>query len=220
MSGTLILIGGGGNLGRAVARRFGAAGFHVALIGRNPEKLLRQASELQAAGTSCEVEAAELTDLVSVDRAVKSVVGRRGAPAVVVYNAAVVKAGSLLDTPPEAIERDLLVNVGAAMAGIRAALPSMIAGGRGTVLLTGGGLAREPRPAYASLSVGKFGLNALAQCLAHDPAFADIHVAQVIVEAYISEEEGERIAALYLDLHQEPKGAWRTEVVYRTPPKA
>lgn len=220
MSETLILIGGGGNLGRAVARRFGAAGFYVALVGRNPEKLLRQASDLEAVGIGCEIEEAELTDLGSVDRAVERVVGRRGAPAVLVYNAAVVKPGSLLDTAPEAIERDLLVNVGAAMAGIRAALPSMIARGRGTVLLTSGGLALAPRPAYASLSVGKFGLNGLAQCLAHDPALAELHVAQVIVEAYISEAEGERIAALYLDLHQEPKGAWRTEVVYRSPPKA
>ena len=220
MSESLILIGSGGNLGRAVARRFGSAGSHLVLVGRNPEKLLRQASELEAAGIGCEFEVAELTDLASVDRPVERVVERRGAPAGVVYNAAVVKPGAILDTPPEAIERDLLVNVGAAMAGIRAALPSMIARGRGTVLLTSGGLALAPRPAYASLSVGKFGLNGLAQCLAQDPALAELHIAQVIVEAYISEAEGERIADLYLDLHREPKGAWRTEVVYRSPPKA
>jgi len=214
VSETLILVGAGGNLGRAAARRFGSAGFHVALVGRDPEKLQAQALELRAAAVSVEVEVAEATDLASVDRAVRAILERRGAPDVLLYNAAVVKGGALVDMPLEAIAHDLLVNAGAAMAAARAVLPPMVARGRGTVLFTSGGLIHAPQPAYTSLSVGKFALNALAQCLAKDPALGDIHVAQLVVHAHISETVGEHLAGLYLELHRESKGSWRTEVLY------
>jgi short-subunit dehydrogenase len=47
---TIAIVGAGTGLGAAVARRFGANGFHIALISRNQAKLDLLAAELGAEG--------------------------------------------------------------------------------------------------------------------------------------------------------------------------
>ena len=41
-----VVVGAGPGLGRAIARRFGAAGFEIALVGRTPQTLEAVAAEL------------------------------------------------------------------------------------------------------------------------------------------------------------------------------
>jgi NADP-dependent 3-hydroxy acid dehydrogenase YdfG len=108
-----------------------------------------------------------------------------------------------------------LVNVGGAMIALQVALPAMVAAKAGTVLLTGGGLAVDPWPHFTSLAVGKGALRNLALCLQKDPALTDVHTAHVIVHARITEEVAHRIAALYWELHAEPRDHWRNEEVFR-----
>jgi len=99
----------------------------------------------------------------------------------------------------------------------QAALPAMLARGKGTMLFTGGGLALDPMAAYTSLSVGKCALSGFVKCLVQDPALAAVHFAHVIVHAGISPAVGEELAELYWELHAEPQHAWRTEYLFQRP---
>ena len=88
---------------------------------------------------------------------------------------------------------------------------------RGTILITGGGLALEPYPEWTSLSAGKAALRSYAIALHKALTPDDIHVA-VIAVCGIVEPNGpfapDRIAEEYWRLHEETKPNWRRELVY------
>ena len=93
----------------------------------------------------------------------------------------------------------------------------MRAAGRGTMVLTGGGLAHEPMAGATALSIGKAGLRSLTFCLAQELAPEGIHVATVTVCGRVepgTHFDPDRIADEYWKLHTEPAAAWTTEVTY------
>ena len=87
---------------------------------------------------------------------------------------------------------------------------------RGTILLTGGGLASEPNPEYLSLSIGKAGIRALAHGLFESLKEKGIHVATVTVAALVSpgSKDAEAVAEQFWLLHNQPEGSWTPEVQY------
>ena len=91
--------------------------------------------------------------------------------------------------------------------------------GRGTILLTGGGLALDPTgwlPA-ASLAVGKAGLRSLAQTLHKELAPEGIHVATVTIAGQIQPGtafDPDLIADRFWHLHAQPVGHFDWESVF------
>ena len=65
---TLAIVGAGPGLGAAVARRFGAEGFSVALISRSQDRVDALAAELSAAGVTARGYAANVRDPDASDR--------------------------------------------------------------------------------------------------------------------------------------------------------
>ena len=59
---TLAVVGAGPGLGLSNAKRFGAAGFQVALLARNADKLDRLVAELDGLGVTARSYVADLTD--------------------------------------------------------------------------------------------------------------------------------------------------------------
>ena len=59
---TMAIIGAGPGLGAAAARAFGAHGFDLALIARNPERLGRLTDDLAGQGVAARGYAADVTD--------------------------------------------------------------------------------------------------------------------------------------------------------------
>lgn len=96
-------------------------------------------------------------------------------------------------------------------------MPSMKAAGRGTILFTGGGLALEPYPEWATLAAGKAALRSLGLGLHKQLLPWSIHVAVVAV-AGIVEPEGpfdpDRIADQYWRLHRQPLAHAQRELVH------
>ena len=89
--------------------------------------------------------------------------------------------------------------------------------GHGTILLTGGGLAHEPRAGATALSIGKAALRSLSYCLAEELTPVGIHVATVTVSGRVAPGthfDPDRIADEYWRLHTEPPGGWTTEVTF------
>jgi short-subunit dehydrogenase len=90
--------------------------------------------------------------------------------------------------------------------------------GAGTILFTGGGFAFEPLPALASLGVGKAGIRNLAFSLHAQLKDSGVHVATVTICGPVKEGtafDPERIAQAYWDLHQQPRGSFEREALFK-----
>src|SRR6201991_590119 len=94
-SNHLLLIGAGPGVGAAVSRRFVREGFRATLISRSGTADL--ASELRGGGLEIETIAADIADLDGYRGTLEGIFGAPGAPGVVVYNAALLDPGQILD---------------------------------------------------------------------------------------------------------------------------
>jgi len=63
---TIAIVGAGRGLGAAVARKFGAEGFAIALISRNQEHVDQLAAELSSGGLTARGYAADVRDTKSL----------------------------------------------------------------------------------------------------------------------------------------------------------
>jgi len=215
---SLIVIGAGPGLGRAIARQFAADGMPVGLIARSRSRLDDEVEALTADGHTAAAAAADATNAAALQSAIDDLAERLGAPECLVYNAA-----RFDKRPPSQLSAAELADalqvdcVGALVAANHVA-PGMKARGRGTLLFTGGGYADRPWAGMASLGIGKAALRNLSRCLAQELGADGLHVATVTIHGMIRDDthlSPERIARLYAELHGEPAGSWRTEVDLR-----
>ena len=83
---TIAIIGAGSGLGAAVARRFGAEGFTVALIARHQGRVDALAAELLAEGISAHGFTADVRDPASITRTLEQVAETLGPIEVLQYS--------------------------------------------------------------------------------------------------------------------------------------
>jgi 3-oxoacyl-[acyl-carrier protein] reductase len=121
-----IVTGAGGGIGRAIADRLAADGFHVVIVDIAEARAQAAAEELRASGASAEAAALDLRD----DDAVAALIDRLPRVDVVVNNAGVFDERSLLDLTAEDFRRHYEVNVVAVFRMARAAIPRLPQGGK------------------------------------------------------------------------------------------
>ncbi|HEU4324411.1 MAG TPA: SDR family NAD(P)-dependent oxidoreductase, partial [Roseiflexaceae bacterium] len=175
------------------------------------------AAELRAGGVAAHGIPADASDAASLAAAFGGVVQTYGAPEALVYNAAAVAPGEPSTLDPALVLDHLKINVVGALVSAQQVIPAMRVRGRGSILLTGGGLALHPIPQYASLALGKAAMRNLAFSLAGELAPDGIHVATVTVSGFIqpgTHFDPDDIAEEYWRLHAQPREEWQTEVVY------
>ena len=161
---TIVVTGAGSGIGRAVASRFAAEGWHVGLVGRRLEPLRETVEsfgadrEPQAAVFGCDVSRAE--DVAAMAAAVLT---RFEAVQVLVNAAGLnVPRRNLRDLSLEDWHRVVDTNLNGAYYCIRAFLPSMRAGCDGTIININSDVGRVPRElAGAAYVTSKFGLAGL-----------------------------------------------------------
>jgi len=127
-----LITGPTSGLGEGYARRFARDGHDLVLVARDVARLEALAADLIAAhGIDVEVLPADLSLAADRDRvSARLKVGVR----VLVNNAGFGTSGEFWEAEPVALHRQLDVNVTAVMDLTRAALPPMLAAGRGTVI--------------------------------------------------------------------------------------
>lgn len=137
-----------------------------------------------------------------------------GVPDVIHYNVASLRLAGWQEQPVSEIVGDLAGNAGGALATVHAAAPAMAGRGSGTILITGGGFARYPNPELLTLSMGKAALRNMVLAIAPGLAESGVHMASVSVNDIVPADAAGPIAEIFWNLHNEPAGAWSTEVDY------
>jgi NAD(P)-dependent dehydrogenase (short-subunit alcohol dehydrogenase family) len=175
------VIGIGPGLGLAIARRFAREGFFVVGLARTPDGMPGE--------TGIEVRQADAADPTGLDTALRSIECERGPIEVLVYNAYRVSVGLPGAPVPEDFAADLQVNVVGAYTAARTIHTLMAPRQRGSIILTGDGLAIDPRPwpSVFSLSAGKAALRNLAYSLSEVFKADGTAVATVTVAGRIQE---------------------------------
>ncbi|WP_405796661.1 SDR family NAD(P)-dependent oxidoreductase [Streptomyces sp. NBC_01506] len=215
--GSALVVGVGPGLGLALAEAFAQDGNPVALFGRGAERLETYASGLAAQGRTARAYQADVSDPEGLAAALVRATDDLGAPEVLVYNAALLTTDSPTGPDARDFAHSLAVNVTGAVVAARTVLP-LLAGGRGSLLFTGGGLALDPSPEFASLSVGKAALRAYVQTLHKQQRGSEVHATTVTVAGYIGGDDPRfapgTLAAAYVDLHHQPREQWQAELLY------
>ena len=218
-----------------MARRFAREGFAVGLMARGEVSLAAAQEEVEGSGGTALAVAADATDAASVASAFGRVREELGEPEVFVYNAGTFQMGGILELSPEQFDDCFRANCSGAFYGAQQVLPAMVERGRGTIILTGATAALRGSARFAALATGKFGLRALAQCMAREFGPQGIHVAHVVIDGQINtprlreaqpdREESttlspESIAETYWQLHAQDPTAWTLELDLRPAPES
>lgn len=141
MTKTLLVCGHGPGISDAVARRFGAEGFSIALVARRGERVRAAAERLAASGVRAAAFAVDLGDPEAVKALVAEVRATLGPIAALHWNAYAGKAGDLLTADVTELRAVFDVGVTGLVVAVQAAMPDLRAQPGSAVLVTGGGFA-------------------------------------------------------------------------------
>lgn len=220
---TCAIVAVGPGLGLALARRFGRGGFHVALLARRRSALTELERELSSQGVEASGFECDASSPASIAAALGSVAAQLGPPEVLIYNASIFREGLPSEVPPETVAADLMIDAVGAVASAQAVLPAMRAARRGTILITGSGVALEPWAPAFTLGMGKAAVRSFARSLAEEVRPNGVHAATVTIHGVITPGtalDPERIAEAFWGVHAEPEPRWSEEVKLELPQTA
>jgi NAD(P)-dependent dehydrogenase (short-subunit alcohol dehydrogenase family) len=144
MTKKAIICGVGPGNGMAIARRFAAAGYDLALLARSRDKLEGYAKDDGLSNVTVHTVAADFSDMADTDRKVGDAVRALGGVDVLVFNASLYIAKNWKELTPEDLMMEVTVGAGSAYAAVRAAGEAMMKAGGGSIVCTGGGSAVDP----------------------------------------------------------------------------
>lgn len=167
---SVVVTGGGGGIGGATARRFGAAGAKVAVLDRNLDAAKVVAEAIEAAGGTAFAAVCDITRREDVDRAVSDVVTRFGAIDILVNNAGWDIFKPFTKTQPMDWERLIAINLTGALHMHHAVLPGMVARKTGRIVNVASDAARVGSSGEAVYAACKGGLVSFSKTLAREHA--------------------------------------------------
>jgi NAD(P)-dependent dehydrogenase (short-subunit alcohol dehydrogenase family) len=176
-----VITGAGPGTGAALARRFAAGGYRVALLARDAERLGKLAAEIPGSAAF----PVDVADLDALRAALAAVRARLGAPSVLLHNAVAGGFGEFESVTPEALEQRFRVNVTSLLVLAQELAPAMIAAGRGAIVVTGNTSAWRGKASFAGFAPTKAAQRILAESLARSLGPRGVHVAYVVIDAVI-----------------------------------
>ena len=212
---TIAIVGAGTGLGAAVARRFGAEGFSVALISRDQNKLDQLAAELTADGITARGYAASVRDPDALTAALAQAADELGPIEVFEYSPIPQKEflRPVLDTTVEDLTAAVEFSIYGPVTALHQVLDGMRALGRGSILFVNGGSGARPNRAVAGTSIAFAGEAAFASMLHDTLATENIHVGQLVIPGAIEPGHPHNDPAVLAGLlwdHHITRGAFRT----------
>ncbi|WP_042581607.1 SDR family NAD(P)-dependent oxidoreductase [Variovorax paradoxus] len=234
-------VGASAGLGAALARRFAAERFVVALTGRTQAQLAAVAAEIEAAGGRAQVFAGDVASEAEI-HGIAQRVKALGPLSVAIFNAASAVRAPTLEISVDQFTQAWRTSALGGFIFAREALQGLLANGfeatapkaRGSLLFTGATAALRGKPPFAAFAAAKASLRSLSQSLAREFGPQGIHVAHVVIDGGI---DGERlrsnapqrvaqagddgllqldaIAENYWQLHVQHRSAWTQELDLR-----
>ncbi len=142
MSKTIVIVGFGPGISTAVARKFGAEGFSVALVARNEERLAAGVAALKADGIAAAAFPADAGNPDAIRAAIEKARAALGPITVLHWNAfGGSEAGDLMTVAPAAVRGVFDIAVVGLLGAVQAALPDLRSTNEGAVLITNGAFA-------------------------------------------------------------------------------
>jgi NAD(P)-dependent dehydrogenase (short-subunit alcohol dehydrogenase family) len=153
-----IVVGAGGELGRATAQKLAAAGFSVVGVDRNEDGL-------KALPDGLRYEVGDATDAAVARALVERIAAEVGPPGVLVNTIGTYHLGGVLDATPEDLRLMVDVNAGAALWLTQAVVPYMRDRGSGAIVHVAARPGLEPTAGLVTYGVSKAALAHLTRVL-------------------------------------------------------
>ena len=177
-----MITGVGEGTGGYTAKRFSRAGYIVAMLARSEERLKKFEKEIpNSKGYVCDVS--DTQKLMGICKNIKS---ELGAPEILIHNAVKGNFETLLDGKPQWLEENFRINTNSLMYLAHALIPDMLLEKKGVIIVTGNTAAKRGVAHTPYFSPTKAAQRILAQSLAKDFGPKGIHVAYLIIDAFIN----------------------------------
>ncbi len=171
----VLITGCSSGIGRAMAEECRRRGFRTVVTARDPAALTG------FAGDRSLILPLDVTDGVSIDRAVADAIEWAGGIDILVNNAGYALVGPVAEVPLDGLRRQLETNVVGAVAVVQAVVPHMISAGGGCIVNIGSVSSLLATPFGGAYSASKAALHLLSDALRPEVAPFGIHV--VVVRA-------------------------------------
>jgi len=191
-----LVTGVGDQTGSSVVKRFSDAGYHVAMIARNKDRLLK----LETSIKDTSAYPSDIANINSLLETLKQIKSDLGSVEVLIHNAVSHTFGTFLDADPEELERNFRVNTTSLLYLARELAPDMIAASKGSIIATGNTASLRGVPNYALFAPTKAAQRILCQSLARELGPSRIHVGYVTIDAAID--------AVWLGKEDEERPDW------------
>ncbi|MFI9382010.1 SDR family NAD(P)-dependent oxidoreductase [Kutzneria sp. NPDC052558] len=167
MTQSVVVTGGGSGIGRAAALRFAADGAKVVVADLNGDNADAVVKQIISDGGTAVAVVGDLTDQAVVDRVVATAVDTFGGLDVLVNNAGIADSMSAAaDVTDAEWQRVLAVDLTAPFLLTRAALPVMLAKGKGSIVFTISAAGLRGGAAGTAYTTAKHGLVGLTKSVA------------------------------------------------------
>jgi NAD(P)-dependent dehydrogenase (short-subunit alcohol dehydrogenase family) len=175
------VVGIGPGNGQALARRFAAAGYALALLSRRNDLSAALAAELgDARAYECDV-----ADAASVSRAFERIRADLGEVDVLVFNAGAGIWGTVEEISPQGFETAWRINALGLLLTAQAVIPAMKRKGAGSIVVIGATASRRGMPRTAAFAPAKAAQRSLAEAMARQLWPAGIHVSLIIIDGVV-----------------------------------
>jgi meso-butanediol dehydrogenase/(S,S)-butanediol dehydrogenase/diacetyl reductase len=161
-----LVTGGGAGIGAAIAERFIAEGAKVCITGRRQHTLDKVACAQP--GGACLACQGDVTQIEDARRMVDTALEFNGRLDILVNNAAIDPAGSIVDIDPKVWRRVMETNIDGPFLMMKAAIPHMIKGGGGSIINIASLAGLRCLPGMPAYCTSKAGLIMLTQQAALD----------------------------------------------------
>ena len=218
-----IVAGVGPGTGAALAKRFRADGYRLALLARGIGFGTELAAEFgDARAYAC--------DAASVGSAMEAVRRDLGEADVLLFNAGSGSWGDIEAITPEQFEQSWRVNALGSFLLSQAVIPAMKVKGSGAIVFTGATASVRGGPRTAAFAPAKAAQRSLAQSMARSLWPLGIHVALIVVDGAVDTPRArgmmkdkpddffiqpDGVAAIAADLVRQDRSAWSFEVEAR-----
>jgi NAD(P)-dependent dehydrogenase (short-subunit alcohol dehydrogenase family) len=160
-----VVTGAGGGIGREIALELARAGMHVVLADIDRSKLLGVCGEVQALGRRAHTVITDVRQLSSVEQLLAETLATFGACHVIVNNAGVFHANTLLGASTEQWRRVIETNLWGVIHGSRVFGAHLVAQGEGHVVNTASAAGLFPAVGMSSYTTSKYAIVGFSQQL-------------------------------------------------------